>query len=251
MDASTAGPSAPAEPASPAAAQEPASAAGAAAEAPDVVPPPKVRTAEELAEDKRKLEERIKERRRQREEEERLQEIEREKNRRQTGSAIVQLREKVELEERVRAAEQQRREKKEDAIHRQRILEEIKRDRENQRNRALAAAQGISVRDVESEAAKPAAPVAQPRTVTDQCRLAIRLPDGSSLQQDFNARESLAAVKLYVQLNRKDVANEDPVSSAFTFRLPPAIVFTEEDLERPLVDLGLCPSSRLVVVARK
>ena len=225
---------------------------------PDVVPvaaePVKAKTPEELAEEKRRLEERIRERRRQREEEERQAEIEREKSRRQTGNAIVQLREKVEMEERVRLAEERKREKKEDAMHKQRILEEIKRDRENQRRKALAAQDPVAAAAAEAAAeaaaAKPLAPAPQPKTVTDNCRLAIRLPDGSNLQHDFNSREPLAAVKLFVQLNRKDVDQEDPSVACFTFRLPPATVFTTDDLERPLVDLGLCPSSRLVVVRK-
>lgn len=204
--------------------------------------PVKPKTAEELEAEKKKLEEKIKERRKQREEEERQAEIEREKSRRQTGNAIVQLREKVEMEERVRLAEQRKQEKKDDAIHKQKILDQIKRDREAQRNKAAGT---VSV-----EPMKPVAPAPQPKTFSDNCRLAISLPDGSKLMQDFNSREQLAAVKLYVQLNRKDLSPDDPAVSDFTFRFPPATLFSTEDMERPLVDLGLCPSSRLVVVKK-
>jgi hypothetical protein len=218
--------------------------------------PVKIKTPEELAEEKRKLEERIKQRRIQREEEEKQAEIERERSRRQTGSQIVQLREKVEMEERVRAAEDRKREKREDAIHKQRILDEIKRDRENLKKKQQAAGAGQNqdnespVKQAPAESTKPAVPAPQPKTMTDSCRLAIKLPDGSNLQQDFNSREPLAAVKLYVQLNRKDMDKEDPAAGSFTFRLPPATLFTSDDMDRPLVDLGLCPSSRLFVVRR-
>lgn len=220
--------------------------------APDVVPveAAKTKTAEELAEEKRKLEEKIKERRRQREEEERQAEIERERSRRQAGNVIVQLREKVEMEERIRLAEDRKREKKEDALHKQKILDEIKRDRENLKKKSLATQYPIAAAVAESQSGKPPVPAPQPKTMTDQCRLAIKLPDGSNLQQDFNSREPLAAVKLYVQLNRKDMDQDDPYVGSFTFRLPPATLFTSEDLERPLVDLGLCPSSRLFVVRK-
>lgn len=152
------------------------------------------------------------------------------------------------MEERVRAAEDRKREKREDAIHKQRILDEIKRDRENLRKKQ-SGGQEVT-KPAAAEAAKPAVPAPQPKTMTDSCRLAIKLPDGSNLQQDFNSREPLAAVKLYVQLNRKDMDSEDPNAAMFTFRLPPATLFTSEDMERPLVDLGLCPSSRLFVVKR-
>lgn len=220
---------------------------------PDVVSEPvRVKTAEELEAEKKKLEEKIKERRLQREEEERQADIERERSRRQTGSQIVQLREKVEMEERVRLAEERKREKKEDAVHKQRILDEIRRDRERVRQKNAApgsdAAAGAGGGSVEVE--KPAAPAPQPKTMTDSCRLAIRLPDGSNLQQEFNSREPLAAVKLYVQLNRKDVDQEDASVGSFTFRLPPATMFSSDDMERPLVDLGLCPSSRLFLVRK-
>lgn len=50
----------------------------------------------------------------------------------------------------------------------------------------------------------PSSPSQEPPTKReyDQCRIQVRLPDGTSLTQTFRAREQLAAVRLYVELHR-------------------------------------------------
>lgn len=78
-----------------------------------------------------------------------------------------------------------------------------------------------------------------------ECKLAIRLPDGSSLIQKFTPNEQLAAVRLFIQLNRKDLFGPDSATRPFKLHMPPNKAFTEEDMERTLLDLGLCPSARL------
>lgn len=207
--------------------------------------PVKEKTPEEIEAAKKKLEEIRKQKQLEREERERQDELEREKMRRKTGNEIRELREKHEEQERIRIAEERKRDKIADANHKQKILDQIKADREAQKRRL----EGKPV--VDNTSTKPMTPAAQPKTVSDSCRLAVRLPDGSSIQEDFNSKEPLAAVKLYVQLNRKDLPSDHPESGNITFKLPPATLFTSEDLERPLVDLGLCPSSRLIVVQKK
>ena len=62
----------------------------------------------------------------------------------------------------------------------------------------------------------------------------IRLPNGQALTQTFGGKEQLAAVRLYVQMNRTD-GDATPFKLMMSF---PKKVFTEEDMEKPLCELG-------------
>lgn len=66
----------------------------------------------------------------------------------------------------------------------------------------------------------------------------VRLLDGTSLTQTFQAREPLAAVRLYVELQQQDGAEPFQLLTSF-----PRRVFTEEDMEKPLQELGRPPRS--------
>lgn len=84
-----------------------------------------------------------------------------------------------------------------------------------------------------------------------KCRIAIRLPNGQNMVHEFTPNEQLAAVRLYIILNRKDVPNHDPSAQSFSLVLPPNRSFSEEDYENTLLKLGLCPSARLIVQNQK
>lgn len=75
-----------------------------------------------------------------------------------------------------------------------------------------------------------------------ECKIALRFPDGSSLVQKFSAREQLAAVRLFVQME-KSAAN----ASIIEFVAPPNRKLTESMMNETLESLGLCPASRLEV----
>ena len=64
-------------------------------------------------------------------------------------------------------------------------------------------------------------------------RVQIWLTDGAALTSQFAAKEALAAVRLYVQMNRTDGQSDFTLGTAF-----PRRVFTPEDYERPLDSLG-------------
>lgn len=85
------------------------------------------------------------------------------------------------------------------------------------------------------------------QSAPNKCKLAIRFPNGQSITHDFTPNEQLAAVRLFISLNRKDVINHDPSEHNFSLILPPSRSFSDEDYNRTLLDLGLCPSSRLIV----
>ncbi len=70
-------------------------------------------------------------------------------------------------------------------------------------------------------------------------RLQIRLPTGNPLIHTFGAGESLAAVRLYVQLNRVDAPSSTPIRLQTNM---PVKIFTEDDMQTPLQELGTVKS---------
>lgn len=72
-------------------------------------------------------------------------------------------------------------------------------------------------------------------------RIQIRNQDGSTLTETFEVKESLAAIRLFIQLKQGAAI---PFNLMTTF---PRRVFTEEDYDKPLYLLGLVPSAVLIV----
>lgn len=103
----------------------------------------------------------------------------------------------------------------------------------------------------QSPAVAPAPPAITPSTIQPQAttktvnythtRIQIRAQDGSTLTETFEVKESLAAIRLFVQLKQ---GNATPFNLMTTF---PRRVFTEEDYDKPLYLLGLVPSAVLIV----
>merc|ERR1712183_487875 len=88
-----------------------------------------------------------------------------------------------------------------------------------------------------------AAAVAPPQRNFDEAKIQIRLIDGKKLEQTFGAKEQLSAVRLYVEMNRPKT-DVTPIKLMTSF---PRKVFTEEDYDKPLDMLGLCPSSVIIL----
>ncbi|XP_072776398.1 seipin isoform X3 [Taeniopygia guttata] len=91
----------------------------------------------------------------------------------------------------------------------------------------------------------------------EHCRIQLRMPDGRALTQSFRAREPLAAVRLFVELQGGPggLGGSGGVSGGppepFSLRTAfPRRLFTEDDMEKPLQELGLVPSA-VVIVAKK
>ena len=61
----------------------------------------------------------------------------------------------------------------------------------------------------------------------------IRLTNGQALTQTFSAKEQLAAVRLYVEMNRTDAPGPFALMTSF-----PRKVFSDNDMEKPLTELG-------------
>lgn len=205
-------------------------------ESTDVIKP---LTAEEKREQLLKLQEKLKQKRLEKEEEEKREQIAREKQRRTHGKEIVSVKSKLEEDEIKKLADQRKREKMDDKLARQRVKEQIEKDK---RDRAAKFAK-------EKESQPTTAPVPEAtssstssgkKEYTD-CRLQIRFSSGEPLTQTFSAKEPLAAVRLFIQMKRPDVGR---FSLMINF---PKKVFQDDDYEKPLDQLGLVPSAVLMV----
>jgi len=197
-------------------------------------------TAEEKAAKLKEIESKMHARRMEREAKEKEEAIAREKLRRKQGQEMVAAKAAQDEAEMKKIAEQRRLEKLEERAAKQRVLDQIARDR--------AEREAKFSKKPEAAAAPTPAPAAAPAPVAKkdytECRLQIRLPDGSALTNQFGVNEELAAVRLYVDLNRKDGRSAVPFTFMTTF---PKKVFSEADMRTSLQGLGLVPSAVLIV----
>lgn len=96
----------------------------------------------------------------------------------------------------------------------------------------------------------PASPSQKPiqSKIYTQTRIQIRLLDGTSVQEVFNAKEELSAVRLFIKLKMEGSANANfNLITSF-----PRRVFSEEnnDFDQSLESLGLVPSAVLIVTRK-
>jgi hypothetical protein len=207
----------------------------------------KPKTKEEIEEQKKRLEEKLRVLREEKKRKEAEEQLEREKSRRKEGRQLNEIKQKYAEDEMKRIAEQKRREKMEDAEYKRKVKEQIARDREAMRRERESEQQKTPVTaPAHMTQAAPQQPVAAEKKEYDECRIQIRLTDGKVLQHTFRAKEQLAAVRLWIDMNRTDV---QPGSGA-KFQIMqtfPRKVYTEDDMMRSLQNLGLVPASSLVI----
>ncbi|KAM3920554.1 UBX domain-containing protein 1 isoform 1-T2 [Leptodactylus fuscus] len=209
-------------------------------------------TEEEKERQTKRMMELIAQKQQEREEREKRERIEQEKQRRRQGQELSAIRQKMQEQEMQKAAEDRRKEKQEERMARERVREKIARDKAERAKRYGGATSDPVSPPAESplpaSTPSPSSPVQEPPTKKeyDQCRIQVRLLDGTALSQTFRAREQLAAVRLYVELNWPG-GPEGPFNLLTSF---PRRVFTEEDMEKPLQELGLVPSAVLIVAKK-
>lgn len=122
---------------------------------------------------------------------------------------------------------------------RRKLKEQIAADRESMKREKEAAAAG---KPVEAKPVPPPQLVTQEKKDYDECRIQIRLTDGKTIQQTFRAKEQLAAVRLWIEMNRTDGAGNFNIVQTF-----PRKIYSDEDMMRTLLDLGLVPASSLII----
>lgn len=193
-----------------------------------------------------KIQEKIKLKRLENEEKEKQESVRLEKLRRSQGKELAAMRQKMQEDEIRKIAEQRRKEKEEDKLAKQRVRELIEKDKKDRAVKfgmtspaedSCRSADNAPVAASPSVQSTPAAPKEYKET-----RLQIRMTNGASIVQTFGVNEPLAAVRLYIQLNRTDC--QFPFTFSTTF---PRKVYNDDDMEAPLQELGLVPSAVLMV----
>ncbi|XP_051174776.1 UBX domain-containing protein 1 [Leptopilina boulardi] len=205
-------------------------------------------TDEEKREKLKQLEEKLKEKRKEREEKEKHESFEKEKHRIRSGKEMSEARKKLEEIEMQRILEQRRREKEDDKRARQRVREQIEADKAARKAKA-AGASNQQTPPTTPNAISPT--VSSPIEITsstavkkdyNQTKLQIRLTNGQTITQTFGSKEQLSAVRLYIDMNRTDGEGSFSLMTNF-----PRKVFTDDDFDAPLDVLGLVPSAVIII----
>ena len=139
-----------------------------------------------------------------------------------------------------RIAEEKRKEKKEAEAHKQRVRDQIAQDREDNTRRQLAEQQAT----VQQTQQTPPPIIAEKRSYED-CKIQVRLTDGKTIGHTFKAKEQLAAVRLWIEINRTDEHSQFSILQPF-----PRKQYTEDDMMRTLEDLGLVPASNILITRK-
>jgi len=212
-------------------------------EEPKVEEAPKILTEEEKKEKLARLEELRIKKRAERLAKEAEEAKEKEKRRIESGKDMGEIRQALAEQEIRKLAEQRRREKEEEKKAKARVLAQIEADKAARRAEKEAAKSGVS-NNTSATTASPAV-TATPTAKKDytETRIQIRQTNGQPIVHSFGVKEPLAAVRLYVDMNRSDGATGQ-VRFMTNF---PKKVFSDEDYENTLENLGLVPSAVLMI----
>ncbi|EDV96859.1 UBX domain-containing protein 1 [Drosophila grimshawi] len=192
------------------------------------------------------IEEKLKQKRVEREEREKSEALERERNRIRSGKDMTEARRRMEEVEMKKIVDQRKREKEEEKAARDRVRAQIEADKAARKARELknspAAALSDAVPSVSSTttATSPTGVKSPPRDYTET-RIQVRLQDGSTLSSEFNVKEPLSAVRVFIQVK---TGIETPFALMTTF---PRKIFADDDYEKPLEALGLVPSAVVIM----
>uniref|UniRef100_A0A3Q1EJN5 UBX domain-containing protein 4 n=1 Tax=Acanthochromis polyacanthus TaxID=80966 RepID=A0A3Q1EJN5_9TELE len=194
-----------------------------------------------------RLTKKLEERREQRKKGEEEHEIKKEMERRKMGKDMQDFKRKQEEDKTKRLLEERNREKAEEKAARERVKQQIALDRADRAARYAktqedekAAKQAIlQARQAEQEARKEAL-VRERSTIA---RIQFRLPDGSSLTNQFPSQSKLQEAR---QFAAQEVGNRYGNFSLAT--MFPRREFTGEDLNKTLLELELAPSASIVLL---
>ncbi|KAF7709907.1 hypothetical protein HF521_016757 [Silurus meridionalis] len=170
----------------------------------------------------KKLEERQEQKRKGEEESEIKKEIER----RKLGKEMLDFKKKQEDDKTKRLLEERNREKAEEKVARDRVKQQIAQDRADRAARYAKTQEEVDARERSAIA-----------------RIQFRLPDGSSLTNQFPSETKLQEAR---QFAAQEVGNRFGRFSLAT--MFPRREFTAEDLEKTLLELELAPSASIVLL---
>lgn len=187
----------------------------------------------------------MKQKRAEREEKEKQEALEKERVRIKSGKDITEIKRKMEEDEMKKIVEQRKREKEDEKKARQRVKDLIESDKAA-RKAKLSKNDSVPVSlppptPAPSTSAQPV--IATPPKDYKETRIQLRLPDGSSVVETFDKNESLAAVRLFLQLK---LGNE-PLEAFSLMTTFPRKVFNSDDFDMTLEKLQLVPSATIMV----
>lgn len=204
-----------------------------------------------------KVQELMKQKRLEREEKEKQEQLQREKQRRVHGKELTNVKQKMHDDEMKKIMEERRREKEEEKQARQRVREQIAKDKED---RAVKFGTGTAAAGASTDTAtktstmpqpSPATTTTQPKEYTET-NIQIRLFTGEAVTQKFSVREPLAAVRFFAHGKIAGGQLGDDIGAlTFATAFPPRRVFSEDEMMMPLGDLGLIPSATLIATKAK
>ncbi|TDG43148.1 hypothetical protein AWZ03_010440 [Drosophila navojoa] len=192
------------------------------------------------------IEEKLKQKRVEREEREKADALERERNRIRSGKDMTEARRRMEEIEMKKIVDQRKREKEEEKAARDRVRAQIEADKAARKAREAKNSPGAQLSDAvpsvssTTTATTPTGVKSPPREYTET-RIQVRLQDGSTLASEFNVKEPLSAVRVFIQVK---TGIESPFALMTTF---PRKIFADEDYEKPLEVLGLVPSAVIIM----
>uniref|UniRef100_A0AAR2M0A5 UBX domain-containing protein 4 n=1 Tax=Pygocentrus nattereri TaxID=42514 RepID=A0AAR2M0A5_PYGNA len=190
-----------------------------------------------------RLTKKLEERREQKKKGEEEKEIER----RKLGKEMLDFKRKQEDEKTKRILEERNREKAEERAARERVKQQIAQDRadraaryaKNKEEAEAARIAALQARQAEQEMKKEATE----RERSAVARIQFRLPDGSSLTNQFPSETQLQEAR---QFAAQEVGNRYGHFSLAT--MFPRREFTAEDLGKTLLELELAPSASIVLL---
>lgn len=203
--------------------------------APDGAPKPQL-TPEEA---KKKADELFARARAKRETEEKRQAIEREKDRIKSGKEVTSSRAKLEAEARKRAVEERLQQKREALAERQRVRQMLEADKERRRQRFNMPGPPPPVPETPTPQPPQRAPVAS----ANVGKIQFRLPDGSRLEGEFRAEQTMSDILAFLTQQKPELATR---SITFSQQYPRKI-YSQSDFQFSLGELGLLPRGALMV----
>ncbi|ESO90181.1 hypothetical protein LOTGIDRAFT_192354 [Lottia gigantea] len=170
-----------------------------------------------------------------------------EEEKRQLGKDLQKLKQFQKEKEMQEVQEQLRKDKEADRIARQKVKEQIARDRAERSEKFNREKKEKEEKASEAKKAKlqeeqKAAVEAEARR-SETARIQFRLPDGSSIPNSFPSTDTLQSVLDFIT---QHVGG--PVTLSTTF---PRRTFEDSDMNKTLIDLQLAPSAVLITVPKR
>lgn len=175
-------------------------------------------------------------------------------NRRKQGQKMGEDRKIFDDQEARKLQDKIRMERQADKDARNKIKQQLAADKERrrlEREAEIRARKGLtepnpaSAPNSSSSTAVPVVKKPTPGSNAAQTRIQIRLPDGSRLQQTFGSSETLAAVRVYIEVNKAELINED---KEFKLSLSfPRKTFNASHMQMSLSELDMVPSACVMV----